>query len=364
MEAAFWFHYSSEGVARIGILRPASCRLPAAACFNRARHLTPFSSPPLSHLFLCSLIVGFSIKQSTAVSQAVIAASGIGSALYALTSHHPHFPGQVLVDLTLALVLTPALLFGMSLGATRFQFQKLQNGCYDVCGGISLQIFFTHFFSFLSALLSGILGNMMSPGWFIAVAIIIVLSYMSTRTYKTATRLQEAERHAAALVAMELPGGRPPPPIATDSAPKIAVYPAVPWRKLAELFGLWLAFGVLQLGKSRFNRCSWPYAGLYLAQLALCLTCTLWSVQQAVSHGTGSQETGREGLDVEEPLLGTGNGTGNGYRRVGEVDDDESEQWLPNDEYMGVVWTGRALVLTAAAAVGAGVVAGLIGLGG
>jgi len=59
---------------------------------------------------------GFSLKAATGLSQAAIAGGSFVTMLFNLAMRHPWDPGRPLVDLDLALVLTPALLLGVSVG--------------------------------------------------------------------------------------------------------------------------------------------------------------------------------------------------------------------------------------------------------
>jgi hypothetical protein len=115
------------------LLRTAGLRSVHVCRRGRRRHPSPhfqvrgFTSPllcrrrPGAHTCVvlpvcCSAVVGFGLKQSTALSQATIAASGLGSCFYTLSTNHPHDDTRPLADLRRALVLTPALLLGVSVG--------------------------------------------------------------------------------------------------------------------------------------------------------------------------------------------------------------------------------------------------------
>ena len=65
------------------------------------------------------MVTGFSVKMSTALSQAVITGGAVGSAAYALSRRHPLHPRRPLVDFELTLLLTPVLLLGVSAGGCR-----------------------------------------------------------------------------------------------------------------------------------------------------------------------------------------------------------------------------------------------------
>lgn len=70
----------------------------------------PFYIPPLN------VVVGFSLAQCVALSHTIVSTSAIASALYGLTHTRPGYPDRPLVDLDVALIFIPALLFGTSIG--------------------------------------------------------------------------------------------------------------------------------------------------------------------------------------------------------------------------------------------------------
>lgn len=100
-------------------LPPAPTKQPTSAA--RASHITSYHCALTLLLralcaLRCSVVMGFSVKMATALSQAVIAGGAVGSALYALSRHHPLDRSQPLIDFDLCLMLTPLLLLGVSAG--------------------------------------------------------------------------------------------------------------------------------------------------------------------------------------------------------------------------------------------------------
>ena len=96
-------------------------------------------------MFICrSVVTGFSVKMSTALSQAVIAGGALGSTAYALSRRHPLDRKRPLVDFELTLMLTPMLLLGVSAGGRRVCvhrfFWQLRIGYVDSC--MRLRLFF------------------------------------------------------------------------------------------------------------------------------------------------------------------------------------------------------------------------------
>ncbi|KAL4527547.1 hypothetical protein Ndes2526B_g08768 [Nannochloris sp. 'desiccata'] len=283
-----------------------------------------------------NVILGLSIKGSTGLSQAVIASSGIGVALFNLANPHPFFPHKPLVDFNLVLVLTPALLLGISFG---------------------------------------VLANAVSPPWLITVAISIVLTYMAQRMLRLAIRMRNKERECEALEALRwsaeeaengsdcaLDSGGAPLARAISSLGQGA-RPKLPWTQIAQLVALWIVFAALDLGKSRHGRCTVPYAGLYLVQVAVALTATLYFVKRAVQTAAAAAEYlgGEEGTDavpsIATPLLSSPEQQQQQRREEGA--EDRGNATSPSSSLSKLTLTSSAGI-----AVGAGALAGLIGMGG
>ena len=286
-----------------------------------------------------NIILGLSIKESTGLSQAVIASSGIGVALFSLTNSHPHFPSKPLVDFNLVLILTPALLLGISFG---------------------------------------VLVNAVSPNWLVFAAILVVLSYMAQRTLRAAIALRNKEREAEALEALRwsaenagngsdcaLDSGQTPFSTALNAMQQWS-RPELPWMQIAQVLTLWVIFALLQLGKSRHGRCTIPYASFYAVQVAVALFATLYFVQRSLRSGTptpgregGGGETGETTLPSNRvPLL-----------ESIEEQQENGEGGEGNENEVGFPFSSssldkKRLTTAAGVAVGAGALAGLIGMGG
>lgn len=65
---------------------------------------------------LLNVVVGFSLEQCVGLSHTIVSTSAIASALYGLTHTRPGYPDRPLVDLDVALIFIPALLFGTGIG--------------------------------------------------------------------------------------------------------------------------------------------------------------------------------------------------------------------------------------------------------
>ena len=57
----------------------------------------------------------------------------------------------------------------------------------------------------------------------------------------------------------------------------------LPWLKIAEMLGLWVAFLVMQALKSRWQRCSLPFILMYSVQGVFCVVTGILFLWQARS---------------------------------------------------------------------------------
>jgi uncharacterized membrane protein YfcA len=308
---------------------PKACALSMSAGIGGGGVLVP----------IFNIILGLTIKEATGLSQAVIAASGVGVAIFSLTNPHPLYHWKPLIDFNLVLVLTPALLLGISFG---------------------------------------VLVNAIAPTWFVTTAIAIVLTYMAQRMLRLAINLRNKERECEALEALRwsaedaengsdcaLDSGGAPLATAINNSRSWA-RPKLPWTQIIELIALWIIFAGLQLGKSRHGRCTLPYAGLYLTQVLVALTATVYFVKQAVKKEAIA--TGAFGEEEEEHEGGENNSNGvpllsSNYAVAPSHEREERENSNNRENSSPSLSKGR-LTSAAGIAVGAGALAGLIGMGG
>jgi hypothetical protein len=82
----------------------------------RSGHLPPAVPPHVALTPSAALLGAAGLKASTGLSQAAIAGGSLASILLSLPQRHPWDPSRWLIDLDLALILTPALLLGVSVG--------------------------------------------------------------------------------------------------------------------------------------------------------------------------------------------------------------------------------------------------------
>lgn len=264
---------------------------------------------------ILNIVLGLSIKESTGLSQAMIAAAGIGSAVYALTHPHPYFPWKPLIDFNLVLVIIPALLLGVSIG---------------------------------------VLANAVSPVWAVTLVILGMLIFMSRRTWKLARKLRILEKQAQALEALRWSAEEAEtgsdcmvidgPPMGFAGL-RQHNRPHIPWGQFIQLLVLWAIFAALQVGKSTHARCTWIYAGLYSLQVLLALLATIWFIRRTLEATQDWTDESWE-LSPQAALL------------------EDDRLLFESSSQEAVPIQRRHLNLAAASAVGAGAIAGYIGMGG
>ncbi|KAK9808711.1 hypothetical protein WJX72_002354 [[Myrmecia] bisecta] len=111
---------------------------------------------------LFNVLLQFTIKGSTAMSQAVITGGALAGVAYQVFKRHPLDPSKPLIDYTLALMLTPVLLLGVSIG---------------------------------------VLMNVLFPVWLVTFLLVILLLYLTHMTLRKGLSLRKAETKAKAAAA-------------------------------------------------------------------------------------------------------------------------------------------------------------------
>ena len=211
----------------------------------------------------------------------------------------------------------------------------------------------------------------------------MVLTYASQRTFRFAVKLQRAEQQAAALEVLEWTrsdftddannngyavNGDVHEPLLTSPGRKWA-RPDLPWTQIGQLLTLWAVFILLQLGKSKFGRCSVPYFAFYALQAVVAVTATIYCVRKAVE---AAEDWAQENWHVahQAPLLSDDERLSEGHLNgVNGDDSDVDDGGTPHTHHhqqqqQHQPLTKEKLEVAAASAVGAGVLAGLIGMGG
>uniref|UniRef100_A0A1D1Y2N0 Aluminum-activated malate transporter 13 n=1 Tax=Anthurium amnicola TaxID=1678845 RepID=A0A1D1Y2N0_9ARAE len=251
---------------------------------------------------MLTLIVGFDPKSSTAISKCMIMGAA-GSTVYCnLKLRHPTLEMPI-IDYDLALLFQPMLMLGISIGVA---------------------------------------FNVIFADWMVTVLLIILFMGTSTKAFfkgvetwkketiakKEAARRAEAKAGGSEEVEYQaLPSG---PSNGTQKQPKAMEEPEVPilqnvcWKELGLLAFVWMAFLGLQIAKNYTSTCSTSYWVLNLLQIPVSVGVTLY---QSVGLYTG--------------------------RRVIASKCDE-----------GTNWRVHQLVFYSFCGILAGMVGGLLGLGG
>ncbi|PKA64334.1 hypothetical protein AXF42_Ash009555 [Apostasia shenzhenica] len=256
---------------------------------------------------MLTLIIGFDPKSSTALSKCMITGAAASTVYYNLRLRHPALDTP-LIDYDLALLFQPMLMLGISIG---------------------------------------VIFNVIFPDWMVTILLIVLFLGTSTKAFmkgietwkketimkKEATKLLESSDFANATSTTEeveyrpLPGGPgntarlEPNSIAEH---KVSIVKNISWKELGLLVFVWMAFLVLQIGNKHTTKCSTWYWAVNLLQIPVAGTVTLY---EAVSLYKG--------------------------RRVIASKGDEATEWKVHQ-----------LVLYCSLGIIAGIVGGLLGLGG
>lgn len=206
-------------------------------------------------------LLGFGLKDATVLSQCTIAAVSAASILFNLPKRHPERPDQTLIAYPQLNTMTPALLAGVGIG---------------------------------------VIANAAFPTWLITTMLITLLAYMSVRTTQKGLqqwRSESARKRAAAAAAAAaatasdsaasegasegdalLGGSAAAAPqavvVITDSsaapgqasASKAGPAP-YPWGMAAGVVFLWLGFAALQLLRQNTVKCSPAFYGVIAGQV-------------------------------------------------------------------------------------------------
>ncbi|ERM98586.1 hypothetical protein AMTRI_Chr05g66480 [Amborella trichopoda] len=251
---------------------------------------------------MLTLIIGFDPKSSTAISKCMIMGAAGSTVYYNLKLRHPTLDLPI-IDYDLALLFQPMLMLGISIGVT---------------------------------------FNVIFADWMVTVLLIILFIGTSTKafmkgveTWKKETILKEEA--AKRLEGYESNGGEEVEYTPLPSGPgngsaqskasrdaEVSVIENVYWKELSLLVSVWVAFLVLQLMKTNTTTCSVEYWVLNLLQVPVAVGVSLY---EAVSLYKGWRVIASKGN-------------------------------------AGTNWKIRQLVLYCFCGILAGMVGGLLGLGG
>lgn len=221
---------------------------------------------------MLTLIVGFDAKSSTALSKCMITGAAGATVYYNLKLRHPTL-NLPIIDYDLALLFQPMLVLGISIGVAL---------------------------------------NVMFADWMVTVLLIVLFMVTSTKaflkgveTWKLETMVKkEAFKHLASngnegegkvVAYMPLPGGPSNyAPIASNESKtlEISLFENICWKELGILIAVWIIILALQLAKNHTAPCSPIYWVWNLLQIPVAIGA---SGYEAVSLYTGRRVIASKG---------------------------------------------------------------------
>lgn len=212
---------------------------------------------------MLTLIIGFDPKSATAISKCMIMGAAVSTVYYNLKLRHPTIDMPI-IDYDLAVLIQPMLMMGIS---------------------------------------AGVVFNVLFADWMVTVLLIVLFVGTSTKaflrgieTWKKETILKQeaAKRHAGDGNGEEaeyklLPGGPSGAKnndIKYSSKEEITVFENVCWKEFGLLVFVWVAFLALQIAKNYTTNCSIEYWVLNLLQIPVSVGVTLY---EAISLYTGKR---------------------------------------------------------------------------
>ncbi|PHU03974.1 hypothetical protein BC332_29225 [Capsicum chinense] len=198
---------------------------------------------------MLSLVIGFDPKSSTAISKCMIMGAAVSTVYYNLKLRHPTIDMPI-IDYDLAVLIQPMLMLGISIGVT---------------------------------------FNVIFADWMVTVLLIVLFLGTATKAFlkgvETWKKETIAKKEAAAKLSDKngtgdeaeyklLPSG---PANGTDKDAKGAAEPEAPfmenvcWKEFGLLSFVWVAFLVLQIGKNYTSTCSAWYWVVNLLQIPVAV---------------------------------------------------------------------------------------------
>lgn len=205
---------------------------------------------------MLALIIGFDPKSSTAISKCMIMGAAGSTVYYNLRIRHPTLDMPI-IDYDLALIFQPMLMLGISIGVT---------------------------------------FNVMFADWMVTVLLIILFIATSMKalfkgmeTWKKESLMKEAFQEVPQLQDTEtqpeeksgddykpLPSGPAAVAAAVATDVQVSMLSNIYWKELSLLLFVWVAFLVIQIIKMYTVTCSWEYWILYALQVPIALSVTLY----------------------------------------------------------------------------------------
>ncbi|KAJ4844956.1 hypothetical protein Tsubulata_019073 [Turnera subulata] len=201
---------------------------------------------------MLALVIGFDPKSSAAMSKCMITGAAAATVGYNLKKRHPTLE-LPLIDYDLALLFQPMLILGISIGVTL---------------------------------------NVIFADWMITVLLIVLFIVISSRafykgvnTWKKETKLKQKSVEPSNSddrdnnpIEEDVERAHPPDqgPIggARTEKKKVSIIENIYWKELGVLISVWLIILGLQIGKGYCTTCSWKYWLLDISQIpvALCVS--------------------------------------------------------------------------------------------
>ncbi|KAJ9179195.1 hypothetical protein P3X46_011010 [Hevea brasiliensis] len=219
---------------------------------------------------MLTLIIGFDAKSSIAISKCMITGAAAATVYYNLNQRHPTLEMPV-IDYDLALLFQPMLVLGVSIGVT---------------------------------------FNVIFPNWMITILLIIIFLFISTKallkgietwkketiTKKEATRCLESNGDNGEVVVPKPPPGSLSNGTRTETKvpkkTKVSVVENVHWKALGLLFAVWSMILALQIAKNYSRTCSVSYWLLDFSQIPVAASVTTY---QAFCLYKGRQKIASKG---------------------------------------------------------------------
>ncbi|KAF2320418.1 hypothetical protein GH714_027455 [Hevea brasiliensis] len=230
---------------------------------------------------MLTMIIGFDPKSATAISKCMIMGAAASSVYYNLKLRHPTLD-LLIVDYDLVLLIQPVLLLGISIGVTL---------------------------------------NVIFPDWVVTVLLIILLLGTSVKAYfkgvdtwKKETTLKETASVICPILAggneqveySQLPGGPSKSPHQKDTKEReVTVVQNMYWKEFGLLVFVWMAFLALRIAKNYTPTCSTTYWLLNLSQVPVSIGVFLYEAFGLYTGRKRIASKGDEGMNWKaHKLLG------------------------------------------------------------
>ncbi|EXC22697.1 hypothetical protein L484_001800 [Morus notabilis] len=219
---------------------------------------------------MLSLIIGFDAKSATAISKCMIMGGAVSTVYYNLKLRHPTLDMPI-IDYDLALLIQPMLMMGISIGVA---------------------------------------FNVIFADWMVTVLLIILFIGTSTKaffkgveTWKKETIMKKVEAtkrlesdgiNAGGAEYKPLPAGPSNNSEKEDKEPEVTILENVRWKEFGLLVFVWFAYLGLQIAKNYTSTCSTAYWVLNLMQIPVSVGVTLY---EAISLYKGRRIIASKGED-------------------------------------------------------------------